>query len=160
MVERERERRMTVVEFSVEVDAPAEAVWAVASDVNNLPQWDKHVIRVRPPEDGMIEGARYEVDMGFMAVQTTVRATVLEWDPPWRSRIRLEGLLDATVTTSVAALHDRSVLRHEIEYRFRGPLGRFGAMGVNALGGAHLALKRGVLAQKRQIEEAAAAEPS
>ena len=108
----------------------------------------------------MIEGARYEVDMGFMAVQTTVRATVLEWDPPWRSRIRLEGLLDATVTTSVAALHDRSVLRHEIDYRFRGPLGRFGAMGVNALGGAHLALKRGVLAQKRQIEEAAAAEPS
>ena len=32
MVERERERRVTVVEFSVEVDAPPEAVWAVASD--------------------------------------------------------------------------------------------------------------------------------
>jgi uncharacterized membrane protein len=145
---------MTVVEFSVEVEAPAEAVWEVASDVNNLPQWDKHVVRVRPPEVGMHEGARYEVDMGFMAVQTTVRATVLEWDPPWRSKIRLEGLLEAVVTTSVAPLHDHSLLRHEIDYRFRGPLGGFGAMSLNALGGAHIALKRGVLAQKRQIEAA------
>ncbi len=148
---------MTVVEFSVEVDAPAEAVWAVASDVSNLPQWDRHVVRVRPPEGGMHEGARYEVDMGFMAVQTTVRATVVEWDPPWRSRIRLEGLLEAMITTSVAALHDRSLLRHEIDYRFRGPLGRFGASSLNALGGAPMALKRGVLAQKRQIEAAAGA---
>ena len=156
MVERERERHVTVVEFSVEVDAPAEDVWKVASDPTNLPQWDKHVVRVRPPEGGMHEGARYEVDMGFLAVQTTVRATVVEWDPPWRSRIRLDGLLEALITTSVAALHDRSVLRHEIEYRFRGPLGGFGAMSLNALGGAHIALKRGVLAQKRQIEDAAA----
>jgi len=48
------------------------------------------------------------------------------------------------------------MLRHEIDYRFRGPLGGFGAMSLNALGGAHMALKHGVLAQKRQIEAAAA----
>ena len=156
MVQRERERGVTVVEFSVEVDAPADSVWEVASDPTNLPQWDKHVVRVRPPEGGMFEGARYEVDMGFMAVQTTVRATVLEWEPPARSRIRLQGLLEAVVTTSVAPLpRDRSMLRHEIDYRFRGPLGGFGAMSLNALGGAHMALKHGVLAQKRQIEAAA-----
>ena len=149
---------MTVVEFSVEVDAQAEAVWKVASDPTNLPHWDKHVVRVRPPQGGMHDGARYEVDMGFLAVQTTVRATVVEWDPPWRSRIRLEGLLEALITTSVASLHDRSVLRHEIDYRFRGPLGGFGAMSLNALGGAHLALKRGVLSQRRQIEDAAASD--
>ncbi len=144
---------MTTVEFSVEVEASAERVWAVASDAANLPQWDRHVVRVRLPEGGMGRGVEYEVDMGFSAIQTTVRGTVQEWEPPWRSKIRLEGLVEATITTSIAALpFDRSVLRHEVDYRFKGPLGRFGATSLNMLGGAQLALRHGVLAQKRQIE--------
>lgn len=145
---------MTTVEFSVEVDAPPETVWEIASDPCNLPQWDKHVVRVDLPDEGMRLGARYDVVMGLMGVQTTVHATVQEWEPPWRSCVRLEGLLDATVTTSVASLpYDRSVLRHEVTFRFRGPLGGFGAAGLNAMGGAQYGLKRGVLAQKREIEE-------
>ena len=147
---------MTVVQFSVEVDASPERVWEVASDPCNLPQWDRHIIRVRLPEGGLAPGVRYEVDMGFLAVHTTVQAEVLEWERPWRTRIALHGLLEAVVTTSIASLpHDRSLLRHEVEYRFRGPLGGFGATGLNMLGGAQMALRRGVLAQKRQIEDAA-----
>ena len=145
---------MTVVQFSVEVEAPPEAVWKVASDPGNLPQWDRHIIRVRIPEGGLGPGVHYEVDMGFMAVSTTVQAEVLEWEEPSHTRIALHGLLEAVVTTSIASLpHDRSLLRHEVDYRFRGPLGRFGAASLNALGGASLALRRGVLAQKRQIED-------
>ena len=34
---------MTTVEFSVEVEAPPERVWTVASDPRNLPHWDRHV---------------------------------------------------------------------------------------------------------------------
>ncbi len=144
---------MTSVEFSVEVDAAPDQVWVVTSDPTNLPQWDRHVLRIRPASPDMAVGTEYEVDMGFMAVQTTVKATVLEWERPWRARIKLHGLLDAVVTTSVASLpFDRSVLRQEVEYRFRGPLGNFGARGLNVLGGPHYALRRGVLAQKRQIE--------
>jgi uncharacterized protein YndB with AHSA1/START domain len=146
---------MTTVEFSVEVEASAQRVWAVASDASNLPQWDRHVVRVRLPEGGLGRGVEYEVDMGFSAIQTTVRGTVEEWEPPWRSKIRLEGLVEATITTSIAALpFDRSVLRHEVDYRFKGPLGGFGATSLNMLGGAQLALRHGVLAQKRQIEAA------
>ena len=147
---------MTTVQFSVEVDASPERVWEVASDPGNLPQWDRHIIRVRLPEGGLGPGVRYEVDMGFMAIHTTVQAEVLEWEKPWRTMIALHGLLEAVVTTSIASLpHGRSLLRHEVEYRFKGPLGGFGATSLNMLGGAHLALKRGVLAQKRQIEDAA-----
>jgi uncharacterized protein YndB with AHSA1/START domain len=154
LVERERGGGMTTVEFSVEVEAPPETVWEIASDPRNLPQWDKHIVRVDLPEGGMARDARYDVVMALMGVQATVRATVLEWEPPWRSSVRLEGLLDATVTTSVASLpFDRSVLRHEVTYRFRGPLGGFGAAGLNAMGGAGYALRHGVLAQKREIEE-------
>jgi Polyketide cyclase / dehydrase and lipid transport len=146
---------MTTVEFSVEVDASPERAWEVASDPGNLPQWDRHIVRVRVPEGGLAKGVHYEVDMGFMAVQTTVRAFVLQWEPPWRSEIRLEGLLEADVITSIATLpYDRCLLRHEVDYRFKGPLGKLGATSLNMLGGAHLALRHGVLAQKRQIEAA------
>ena len=147
---------MTVVEFSVEVDAAPADVWAVASDPWNLPHWDRHIREVRAPREGLSPGALYEVIMGFMSIHTTVRAEVLDWEPPWRTKIQLRGLLEATVMTSIASLpDDRSILRHEIKYRFRGPLGGFGAASVNAVGGAHMALRRGVLAQKRQIEERA-----
>jgi uncharacterized membrane protein len=145
---------MTTVEFSVEVDAPPQAVWEVTSKPENLPHWDRHIVAVRVPPDGLRAGTHYEVEMRFMAVRTTIQATVLEWEAPWRAKIHLSGLLDATVTTSVAALpFDRSVLRHEIDYRFRGPLGGIGAASLNAVGGAGMALRHGVLAQKCEIEE-------
>jgi hypothetical protein len=48
------------------------------------------------------------------------------------------------------------MLRHEVSYVFKGPLGRFAASSVNAVGGAQLALRRGALAQKREIESRAA----
>ena len=145
---------MTILEFSVEVDARAQDVWAITSDPANLPTWDRHIVEVRAPQQGLALGVRYDVVMSFMGVRTTVHAEVLEWEPPWRAVIRLVGLLEATVSTSIASLpFDRSVLRHEIEYRFRGPLGRFGAASLNAVGGAGIALRHGVWAQKRQIEQ-------
>ena len=144
---------MTSVEFSVEVDAPAERVWAVASDPRNLPHWDRHIESVRLPKEGMRPNVQYEVTMRLMAVRAVVRCRVLEWEPPWRSVVHLGGLLDATVTTAIASLpFERSVLRHEVAYRFRGPLGGFAARSLNAVGGAHMALRRGVLAQKAEIE--------
>lgn len=144
---------MTTVEYSVEVEAPAALAWEVTSDPRNLPHWDKHIVDVRLPEEGLGVGARYETVMSFMAVRAHVPCEVLEWEPPWRARIHLGGLLDATVTTSIASLpYDRCVLRHEVSFVFRGPLGRFAAASVNAVGGAGLALRRGTLAQKRQIE--------
>jgi uncharacterized protein YndB with AHSA1/START domain len=144
---------MTTVEFSVEVDAPPEQVWKVTSDPANLPNWDRHIESVRAPEGGMAVGVRYEVVMRFMALRTTVAAEVLEWDPPWHAVITLAGLLEATVSTSIASLpSDRSLLRHEVTYRFRGPLGGIGARSIQAVGGSQLALKHGVLAQKHDIE--------
>jgi len=95
--------------------------------------------------------------MSFMGVRATVPCAIVEWEPPWRSIVHLGGLLDATVVTSIAELpFDRSVLRHEVTYVFSGPLGRFAAASVNAVGGAEFALRRGTLAQKREIERRAA----
>jgi len=144
---------VTTVECSVEIDATPNEVWEVTSDPRNLPHWDRHIIGVSLPKGGLAKGAVYTVRMQFVAVRATIHAEVVEWEPPWRAVIRLGGVLDATLTTTVASLpFDRSVLRHEVRYVFRGPLGRFAAASVNAVGGGPLALRRGTLAQKREIE--------
>jgi len=147
---------MTTVEYSVEIDASPEEVWEVTSDPRNLVHWDKHIQRVVVHQGQLGLGVRYETVMGFMGVHAAIPCQVLEWEPPWHSRIHLMGVLDAVVTTSIASLpYERSVLRHEVTYVFRGPLGHFAAASVNAVGGAEFALRRGTLAQKRQIEERA-----
>jgi uncharacterized protein YndB with AHSA1/START domain len=145
--------RTTRAEASIEIDAPPETVWKVASDPRNLPHWDRHIEAAHVARETLNPGSRYRVRMRFMAVTASVEVEVREWEPPWRAVLQLHGLLQATVTTTVAALpFDRSVLRHQVEYRFKGPLGLFGARSLNAVGGAQLALRRGLAAQKREIE--------
>ena len=147
---------MSRVEFDIVIDAPPESVWEVISDPRRLPQWDRHIVRVDgiPPE-GLREGSLYTTQMRFVAFRTTIDGEVLEWDPPHRSKIRLKGLLDATVTSTIEPLAgDRSLLEHVVEYRFKGgPLGEVAARSLARVGGAHLALRHGTLAQKADIEE-------
>jgi uncharacterized protein YndB with AHSA1/START domain len=145
---------MPTAEFSVEVNATPRHVWKVVGDPRNIPSWERHVVRVEAPSEGALgPGSTYTVEMGFMGVGVTVRGEIVEWEPPSRARIRLRGPLDATILTTVASLpRGRSILRHEVTYTFRGVLGRVVAAGLAALGGAQLGIKRGTLAQKRQIE--------
>jgi uncharacterized membrane protein len=158
VVERYRFAPMTFVRASVDIDAPPDRVWDVVSDPRNLPLWDRHVDAVLgvPPE-GVKRGTRYTTVMRFMSVHANVGAEVLELDPPRFGRVRLSGLLDATVTTRIDPLDgNRSRLEHEVDYRFRGgPIGRLAARSLRLIGGAGLALRHGALAQKRQIEDGA-----
>ena len=147
---------MTGAEFDVVVDAPPEAVWEVISDPRRLPYWDRHIVRVEGvPAGGLLEGMRYTTEMRFFAFRSTIDGEVLEWEPPHRAKIRLVGLLGATVTSTIEPLSGaRSLLEHVIDYRFRGgPLGEIAARSLARVGGAHLALRHGTLAQKRDIED-------
>lgn len=146
---------VTIVSVDVEVEAPAERVWEIVSDPRNLPDWDRHIVRVTGvPASGLSEGARYSTEIRFMGVRATVRARVLEWEPPRRAAIRLSGVMDAVVTSTVEPLGPgRSRLRHEVDYRFKGgSIGDLAARSLRLLGGAQYALRRGTLAQKREIE--------
>jgi uncharacterized protein YndB with AHSA1/START domain len=147
---------VTRAEFDLVIEAPPESVWEVISDPRNLPHWDHHIVRVDGvPADGLRERMRYTTEMRFFAFHTTVAGEVLEWDPPRGSKIRLSGLLNATVTSTIEPLAGgRSLLEHVVDYRFRGgPLGELAARSLARVGGAHLALRRGTLAQKREIED-------
>jgi uncharacterized membrane protein len=147
---------VTVVSYAVEIDAPAERVWAVVSDPRSLPSWDRHIVAVEgAPAHGLHTGASYTTTLRLLAVRAKVRARVVSWEPPHRAVIRLTGLLDAVVTTIVEPLDgDRSRLRHEVDYRIRGgPLGDLAARSLSLLGGARFLLRRGTLAQKREVED-------
>jgi uncharacterized membrane protein len=155
LVERERDDRMTVVRTAVEVDASPENVWAVVTDPANLPHWDRHIESVEAvPKAGLSPGATYVVVVRLMRVRARVKAEVLEWSPPSHARIRLSGPVDAIVDTAVEPLpNGRSLLRHEVDYRFRGgAFGRLAARSLRVVGGAGYELRHGTMAQKRDVE--------
>ncbi len=146
---------MTVVQLSVEVDAPPDAVWEVVSDPRNLSSWDRHISGVSGvPPDGLHRGTMYTTEVRFMGVRAHSTSKVLELRPPEYSRVHLNGIVEGTVETWVEPLdHDRSRLRHRVEYRFiGGPLGRLAAGAIRSLGATAL-IRRGVQAQKHQAEE-------
>ncbi len=147
---------MTFVAAEVEVEAPPERVWEVVGVPENLPQWDRHIAEVQDvPPGGLREGSVYVTVMQFLGVRTRVPSKVLEWEPPNRAVFRLKGVIDATVTTTVEPLPgERSRLRHEVDFHFRGGLlGEIAARSLAMVGGAQYALRRGAIAQKRQVEE-------
>jgi uncharacterized membrane protein len=155
LVQRERDGRVTVVRTAVEVDAPPKDVWAVISDPVNLPHWDRHIESVEGvPEEGLSPGVAYVIVVRFMRVRARVTAEVLEWSPPSHARIRLTGLVDATVDTTLQSLpRGRSLLQHEVDYRFKGgAFGRLAARSLQVMGGAGYELRHGTLAQKRDVE--------
>jgi uncharacterized protein YndB with AHSA1/START domain len=145
------------VSIDMEIEATPEEVWQVVSDPRNLPTWDRHILSVQGvPDDGLKEGVRYVTELKMLGMKGTVEAEVLEIDPPKQSRIRLRGLLDATVKTIVSPLAGgtRSLLEHDVEYHFRGGgLAAFATQGLQITGGPAIALRKGAMAQKRQIEE-------
>lgn len=146
---------VTEARVAMEVDAPPEQTWAVISDPRNLPLWERRITKVEGvPEEGLSRGVRYATELRFMGVAGVVDAEVLEWDPPRSSKIRLRGFIEAVVDTRVEPLpHGRSRIVHVVRYGFRGgPVGMLAGRALRLTGGPHLVLRRGALAQKRQLE--------
>jgi uncharacterized protein YndB with AHSA1/START domain len=145
---------VSVVEASVEIDAPPKRVWKVVADPRNLPKWDHHILAVEGvPPHGLIEGTRYRTWVRFMGVRAKADVQVQVLDPEHYAKMRLRGIVEGTIETWLEPLDvRRTMLRHRVEYRFiGGPLGRVAARGIKLLGASSL-VRRGTLAQKRQAE--------
>jgi uncharacterized membrane protein len=145
---------MIQIRESAFVGASPEEVWAVVSDPRNLPRWNRYIRSVHGvPEDGLKKGDRYWTEMGGFGVRFRINAHVEEADPPRYSKIRLTGPLEAIVQTWIhPAGRRRSRLEHQIDYQVPG--GSIGNVVARALRhlGANAMLRRGVRAQKRQVE--------
>jgi carbon monoxide dehydrogenase subunit G len=149
---------MTLVRTSVEIAAPREEAWKVVADPRNLPKWDRHIVSVTGvPDSGLEDGTEYTTQVEFGPITSRVDAHVEEIRPPEYSRIRLTGLLDAVVATKLLPVDGgkRCRLEQEVDFAFKGgPIGRAAAKALQITGGPAVVLRRGVLAQKRQVERA------
>jgi uncharacterized protein YndB with AHSA1/START domain len=137
------------------VEASPDEVWEVVANPRNLPRWNRHVQNVSGvPDGGLRPGSRYTTEIGAMGLRFHVEAEVKELEAPRHAEVRLHGPVDATVRTWIhAAGRRRSRLEHEVEYHLKGgPLGEAIARVFKLLGGSQL-LRRGLRAQKQQIEE-------
>jgi carbon monoxide dehydrogenase subunit G len=147
---------MTRARVALDVNAPPDEVWKVIADPRNLTRWDRHVVRVEGAlSDGLTKGSGYTTEVRFMGIGARVEAKVVDIEPPHYSKIRLKGFLDATVATTVEPLgNGKSRIQHDVDYRFRGgPLGTMAAKALRLTGGPQHVLRRGTLAQKRQVEK-------
>ena len=145
---------MPVVTADVEIEASPEEVWKVVSDPTNLPLWDRHVVAVTGvPDTGIRKGTQYTTEVRFVGVRASLGARVEDLQRPHYARIRLNGILEGTVETWLEPQNQGVTrLRHRVDYRFKGgPLGSFAAQTIRMLGAPAL-LRRGTLAQKRQVE--------
>ena len=145
---------MSVIEVALDVDAPPEDVWEVVSDPKNLPRWNRHIVSVEGiPRNGLAKGSEYTAHISFMGVHARTDATVVELRRPEYAKVRLSGIVEATVETWLEPRdRGRTRLRHRIDYRFRGgPLGTFAARAVSVMGASRL-LRRGAESQKVQAE--------
>jgi ligand-binding SRPBCC domain-containing protein len=146
---------MTRIRESAIVEATPEEVWRVVSDPRNLPRWNRYIRAVRDvPRNGLKEGDRYVTEMGGFGVRFPIRAEVVAVEPARYSKIKLTGPLEAIVQTWVhPAGRRRSRLEHQVDYHVPGgPVGSVVGRVLRHLGASAM-LRRGVRAQKRQVEE-------
>jgi carbon monoxide dehydrogenase subunit G len=148
---------MSVIQASVEVNAPPEEVWKVVADPRNLSRWDRHIAKVEGvPREGLQEGTRYTTELRVFGARAHVNSEVLELSAPNHAKVRIEGIATGTVETWLEPLvGNRTRLRHRVDFRLKGgPIGQLAARAINVLGAATL-LRRGAEAQKLQAEAAA-----
>src|SRR6266516_3037702 len=146
---------MTVVQVSLDVDAPPQRVWSVVADPNNLPAWDRHIVKVADvPKGGLRKGSTYTTEVRFLGARARTLMKVVDLEEAAHSKVEMHGIVDGVVETWLEPLDGgrRTHLRHRVEYRFKGgPLGEIAARAVGALGAGTI-LRRGAASQKRQAE--------
>lgn len=144
----------SVVEVSVDIDASPVDVWKVVADPQNLHRWDRHIALIEGAHGELHEGDEYTTELRFMGARARAHMKVLALKPNHYSKVAMHGVVDGTVESWMEPLDgDRTRLRHRVEYRFRGgPLGEVAGRAVRMMGAGAI-LKRGVQAQKRQVED-------
>jgi uncharacterized membrane protein len=117
---------MATIREEVEIDAPAERVWAVvAEDVKNAPKWTTNLDRVEKLDDGPPgKGTRYRyhLEIGGQKVQLVVVQDV--WNKPKKCSGRfIQGPLQGRWSYTYTQRKDGSTrLVYEMDYQLGGLL--------------------------------------
>lgn len=81
------------IDIAVEIAAPLEEVWAVASDIPRQPEWMREMKSVRILTPGPVrEGTEAEATVRIFGIAVVDPVVISEWAPPHRFGIRHLGL--------------------------------------------------------------------
>ncbi|HEX7077988.1 MAG TPA: SRPBCC domain-containing protein [Candidatus Eisenbacteria bacterium] len=141
------------LETHIDIAAPADRVWAIASDLASYPQWN----RFMPRATGLLrKGGRLDVSIDPPhGPAMTVHPKILDYDPSgtlrWRGRVLAPGVFDGEHLLEVAPL-DSTHARFTQNETFTGILVPFFTPTLNG------SVKRGFIqmneALKRRAEAA------
>jgi hypothetical protein len=96
---------MKVIEYSIDIAAPPEAVWDVLTDVGAYPEWNPFLTIAQAP---VAVGDRMNVTIRPGRRTMTFRPTVTVFEPgheiSWLGRLLMPGIFDGAHTLSLEAL--------------------------------------------------------
>jgi uncharacterized membrane protein len=106
-----------ITEDSIEIDAPAELVWQVFSDVENWPEWTASVTSVAG-RDGtnLAVGKRFSIKQPGMS-KLTWKVTDIEPGLSWTWVQRAPGALARARHDVIARPDGRTVVRQQLDQR-------------------------------------------
>ena len=101
---------MIEVEHTVEIDRPAEEVFAYLTDVSRLPEWQSSAESAEL-EGELREGARVREVRTFMGRRAASTLEVTEYEPPHRFSLRvIEGPIEYAVEHALEAADGRTLI--------------------------------------------------
>jgi hypothetical protein len=113
---------MKVIEYSIDIAAPPQAVWNVLTDVDAYTQWNPFLTLDRAPA---AVGDRLSVTIRPGRRKMTFRPTVTAFEPgseiSWLGRLLAPGIFDGTHTLAVETLPNGHTRFRQREV-FRGAL--------------------------------------
>lgn len=110
---------MPVVETSLEIDAPPEAVWSFISDLSRTPEWVTFTDEMLEVPNETEVGAVYREYGGVGPKKDESTWRVTAFDPP-REQVHEGdlGVMRPTLTMRVEPTDGGSHLTHRVEFRF------------------------------------------
>jgi uncharacterized membrane protein len=142
-------------EISVDIDAPAETVWSVLTDVERWHEWTPSVRSIRRLDRGPLAiGSRALIRQPKL-LPAMWKVTALE---PGRSFTWKSGLPLMWVHARHSLTPSDGGTRATLHLRFEGAIGRVMARAMRRLNEKYLGMEAGGL--RRRSEERAAASPS
>jgi uncharacterized protein YndB with AHSA1/START domain len=113
---------MPPITTTIEVDRPAEEVFAYVTNPNRFAEWQHGVVGGHMDRDGpLVVGDRCITTRKIGRAQRSVTSELTHIDPPntWRVRA-IEGPIRAIVDVTVSRLQDRQRSRVKIDLEFTG----------------------------------------
>ena len=112
---------MLTIHKSIDIDAPAERVFAILADPERLPEYAPGVTSVeniRQTEQHL--GDSFRATYAVLGLHFTMSCTVTEHEPPTKSTTRFEGGMKGTWTWRLSPRGKSTCLTTEMEYEMAG----------------------------------------